>query len=113
MKIGEKIYYCKKIDGEVEEYENPITIETRFNYFTIMPNRSYADIKIYGKDIIKYYTAYANYKIWGDTFKEGDRLYIDNLKPNFEMENGLNANAIIDGVSYDNFFIKLSIKKLV
>lgn len=113
MKIGEKIYYCEKIVGEVEEYKAPIEIQTRFNFFTIMPNRSYADIQIYGKDIIKRYTAYANYKIWGEQFKEGDRLYIDNLKPNANEEYGKNANAIIDGVSYDNLFVKLSIKKLV
>ena len=113
MKIGETIYYCKKIDGEVEEYEAPQKIVTKFNFFTIMPNRAYADIQVYGKDIKKQYTAYANYQIWRDTFKEGDRFYIDNLEPLPNEENGKNANAEIDGVSYDNLFVKLSIKQLV
>lgn len=112
MRFNETIYYCKKKDG-IEEYEKPIAIILRRNYFSLMPNTSFRDTKIYGEEIKKRYVAYANYHIWGKTFKEGDRLYIDNLKPNENEENGKNANAIIDGVSYDNLFIKLNIKKLV
>ena len=112
MRFGETIYYCKKKDG-VEEYDTPQKIILRFNYFSLMPNTSYRDIKIYGEEIKKRYTAYANYRIWGNTFKEGDRLYIDNLKPMENEENGKNANAIIDGVLYDNHFIKLNIRKLI
>lgn len=112
MKIGEKIYYCKKKDG-VEEYEAPKEITLRFNYFTLMPDRSFTDVQIYGKEIVNYYTAYAKLSAFGkDLFNKGGKFYLDYLKPDLEKENGENANAEITGISYDNYFIKLNIHKL-
>lgn len=112
MKFGETIYYCKKKEG-VEKYDKPIPIVLQRNYFSLMPTSSYEDIMIYGSDVSKRYTAYANYRIWGKTFNEGDRLYVDGLKPNEQDEYGEGANAVIDGVLYDNHFVKVRIKKLV
>lgn len=112
MKIGETIYYCKKLEGE-EEYDAPRPIRLKFNYFTLMPNRSFADIQIYGKDIVNYYTAYARLSAFGkDLFNKGGKFYLDYLKPDLNEENGYNANAEIVGISFDNHFIKLSIHKL-
>ncbi len=69
---------------------------------------------IYGSDVSKRYTAYANYRIFGKLFNEGDRLYVDGLTPNPEnLDYGEGANAVIDGVLYDNIFVKIKIKKLV
>lgn len=112
MKFGDTIYYCKKKEG-VEEYEKAIPITLKFNYFSLMPASEYTDVMIYGEDINKRYRAFANFKIWGLTFKEGDKFYLDYAKPNDEEENGKNANAEITAVLYQNLFIRLEIRKLV
>ena len=78
-----------------------------------MPTTAYEDIMAYGKDVSKRYTAYANYRIWGKTFKEGDRFYVDGLKPEANEDYGESANVVVDGVLYDNHFVKIKLKKLV
>jgi len=114
MRLGERIYYCKKKDG-VEEYEAPIPITLRFNDFTLMATRGFSDIEIYGTEITNYYTAYAKLSKWGNNlFREGDKFYVDYAKPSVDEENyGDKANARIDSIIYDNLFIKIMIKKLV
>lgn len=112
MRFGDTIYYCKKTDG-VEKYEKPKPIKLRPNYFSLMPASAYFDVLTYGEDISKRYRAYAPFKIWGQTFKEGDKLYIDYLEPTANEENGENANAEITAVLYDNLFIKIEIRKLI
>lgn len=113
MKLGDTIYYCKKKKGEVEEYENPIPIRLKFNYFSLMPASEYTDVMIYGEDVNTRYRAYANFRIWGKTFNKGDKLYIDYAKPQCNEENGKSANAEITAVMYDNLFVKIEIRKLV
>lgn len=112
MRFGDTIYYCKKKDG-VEEYEAPKSIKLRPNYFSLMPASAYFDVLTYGEDISKRYRAFAPYKIWGQTFKEGDKLYIDYAEPDLSEENGKNANAEITAVLYNNLFIKIEIRKLI
>lgn len=114
MKFGDTIYYCKKKDG-VEEYEKPIPIVLRRNYFSLQPASEYTDVMVYGEDINKRYRAYANFKVWGMTFKEGDKFYVDYHKPNCccNENYGENANAEITAVLYQNLFIRLEIRKLV
>lgn len=113
MKFGDTIYYCKKVKGEVEEYQKPIPITLKMNYFSLMPASEYQDVMIYGEDINTRYRAYANFRIWGKTFNKGDKLYIDYAEPNYNEENGKDANAEITAVMYDNFFVKIEIRKLV
>ena len=113
MKLGDTIYYCKKKKDEVEEYEKPIPIVLRFNYFTLMPASEYSDVVIYGEDINTRYRAYAKFCIWGKTFNKGDKLYIDYAKPSNDEQYGQNANAEITAVMYDNLFVKLEIRKLI
>lgn len=113
MRFGDTIYYCKKKKGEVEEYESPIKIQLRRNFFSLMPASEYSDVVIYGEDINTRYRAYANFRIWGRTFEQGDKLYIDYAKPTSDEENAENANAEITAVMYDNLFVKIEIRKLV
>ena len=116
MKFGETIYYCKAIrdeEGNLTGYEDPKPIILRPRYFSLMPTSGYSEIVVYGRDIKVNYTAYALYSAWGDTFKEGDKFYVDGHKPTAEEdEPGDKANAEIDNVRYDNFYVKLIIKKL-
>lgn len=112
MRFGDTIYYCKKKDG-VEEYEKPIAIKLRPNYFSLMPASAYLDVLTYGEDISKRYRAFAPYKIWRQKFKEGDKLYIDYVEPDLSKENGEDANAEITAVLYNNLFIKIEIRKLI
>jgi len=112
MKLGDTIYYCKKKDG-VEEYEKPIPIKLQFNFFTLMPASETSDVMVYGEDISKRYRALANFHIWGKTFKEHDKFYIDYHEPKPDEEYGKNANAEITAVLYQNLKIRLEIRKLV
>lgn len=112
MRLGDTIYYCKKKEG-VEEYEKPIPIKLKFNFFTLMPASEYSDVAVYGEDINKRYRAIANFFIWGKRFKEGDKLYIDYHEPKDDEEYGENANAEITSVLYQNRVIRLEIRKLV
>lgn len=116
MKFGSSIYYCKAIyeDGILIGYEEPKEIILRPRYFSLMPTTGYSEIVVYGRDISRKYTALALLSVWGDTFKEGDKLYIDGAKPSAEEEEpGERANAEINDVRYDNYYIKLIINKLV
>ena len=114
MKFGDSIYLCKKIQGEVEEYEAPKKIVLRRNYFSLMTSKSLKDILTYGKDIDKVYIALAPIREWGaNYFKVDDKFYVDYAKPKDSEENGESANAVITSVSYQNLFIRLVIRKTV
>ena len=112
MRFGDTIYYCKKKEG-VEQYEAPIPIVLRPNYFSLMPASGYSDVMVYGEDVNNRYRDYAPLKIWGTRFTEGDKFYIDYKKPIANEENGATANAEIKAVLYDNLFVKLEIRRLV
>jgi len=113
MKFGDTIYYCKKKKEEIEEYEKPKAITLKMNFFSLMPASEYTDVMIYGEDINTRYRAYANFRIWGRTFDIGDKFYIDYAKPIENEEYGKSANAEVTAVMYDNFFVKIEIRKLV
>ena len=114
MRFGDTIYYCKKKQDKVEEYEAPKTIVLRRNHFSLMTSKGLMDTLIYGKDIDKTYIAFVPIKEWGaEYFKEGDKFYIDYATPKEHEENGKSANAFIQSVSYQNLFIKLVIRRKV
>lgn len=113
MKFGDSIYYCKKKKGKVAKYEAPVEIVLKRDYFSLMTSKGLMDILTFGKDIDNTYIALAPIRIWGrDTFKEGDKFYVDYAKPNDdETENGEKANATIQSVRYQNLFVRLVIRK--
>lgn len=114
MRFGDSIYYCKKIKGKVEEYEAPKEIVLRRNHFSFMTTKGLMDILIHGKDVDKTFIALAPIREWGaEYFQEGDKLYVDYAKPKDDEEYGKSANAYIKGVSYQNLFIRLVIRKTV
>ena len=117
MRFGDSIYYAKVIKDEnnrITGYEKPIEIKLKPNYFSLQPAKGFSNIKEFGTDIDKTYIAFAPYSIWGHTFSEDDKFYVDYTKPgDSEEEFGDNANTRADAVSYQNLFIRIVIKKLV
>lgn len=114
MKFGDSIYYCKKKKGRVEKYEAPKEIVLKRNYFSLMTTKGLMETLIYGQDIDNTYIALAPIKYWGrDTFKEGDKFYLDYAEPTDNEENGENANAVIKSVRFQNLFVRLVIRKTV
>ena len=115
MRCGDTIYWAKVIkdeNGRITGWETPREIELRPNYFTLKPTKAYSDIVVYGKDVYKLYIGLAPFDIWGASFSEDDRFYLDYTKPTNEEENGDTANARCKAVSYQNLFIRLTIERL-
>lgn len=114
MKFGDSIYYCKRIKGKTEKYEEPKQIILKRNYFSLTTTKGLMDTLVYGRDVEKTYIALAPLRVWGrDTFKEGDKFYIDYAKPLADEENGESANAEIKSVKFQNLFVRLVIEKTV
>ena len=114
MRIGDTIYYCKKIKGKVEKYEKPIPITLKPNYFTLSTTKGLTETLIYGKNTDNTYIALLPLRIWGrDTFKAGDKFYLDYAEPLQDEENGESANAEIKSVRFQNIFIRLVIQRTV
>ena len=70
MKVGERIWFAKRItekNAEISNYEAPQPIITRFNYFTVMPatSRGFSEVMRYGEDAENTWTAIANAKAFG------------------------------------------------
>lgn len=108
------VYLCKRIpNSRPIEYEEPIKISVKFNFFTIMPASGYTNATAYGQDIVKIYTAIANIKYFADIdFKENDLMYIEGAEPSEEETYyGERANAEIDSVRYQNKVIVLTLRK--
>lgn len=113
MRFGDKIYFCKKLKG-VEVFDAPQEIVLQPNHFSLQPTKALTDILTYGKDVDKFYIAYAPIDEWGAKyFKQYDRFYLDYAEPTDDEEYGEKANAEIVSVSYQNLFIKLVIRKIV
>lgn len=115
MRFGDTIWWAKvekNEEGQIVGWKQPQEIILSPNYFSLQPTKGYAEIVTYGKDIYKLYTAYAPFDIWGASFSEEDKFYVDYVKPLDEEEYGDKANARCKAVLYDNLFIKLIIERL-
>ena len=115
MRCGDIIYWAKVIkdeNGRITGWDKPKEIRLQPNYFTLQPTKGYSEIVVYGKDIYKLYTAIALFSVWGHSFSEDDKFYVDYTEPGDEEENADNANARCKAVLYDNLSIKLIIERL-
>lgn len=121
MRVGEKIWHCKRIsksNAEFPEFELPYKITTRLGYLTVQPStRAYSENGLfpYGEDIKQYQTIIAQpYEKWYQVFSEGDRLYLDGKTPSEEDLEDIyaeNANYIVDSVRNQNRAICIIVKK--
>lgn len=112
MKIGQSVWYCKKLKKDT--YAEPKEIVTRCGYFTVMGKSGYSDIIEFGDQISSYLTAIAQpYEMWEDVFENGDLFYCNGRKPtDSEDWYGQNANYVVDNVDFGNARIKLTLKKV-
>lgn len=119
MKIGEKVWHCKRMseeNAEIPYYDLPKEITTAFRYFTVQPSGSaYRDLVAYGENISNYQVAIAQpYDKWYKIFKEGDRFYLDGKEPtDSDMQDisADNANYEVESVQNQNIAIRIILKK--
>ncbi len=112
MKIGQSVWYCKKLKNG--GYSEPKQIVTRAGFFTVMGKSGYSDIIEFGNRISSYLTAIAQpYEMWEEEFSSGDLFYCNGKKPSAEEDwYGQNANYVVDDIDYGNVRIKLTLKKV-
>lgn len=119
MRVGEKIWHCKRVpkrNAEIPEFELPYGITTRLGYLTVQPSGSaYSELVEHGEDVKQYQTIIAQpYEKWYQVFSEGDRLYLDGKIPSEEDLDDIyaeNANYIVDSVRNQNRAIRVVVKK--
>ena len=120
MKVGEKVWHSKRkeiTNAEIEEFEKPYDITTRFGYLTCMPKTTTGNIVIeqYGETTYKYWTIIANSRYFNGKFKEGDLMWVGGEKPieNIEEEYGYgtSANAKVKAVLPVNHSIHIVLEQ--
>ena len=123
MKNGSKVYFCERVSDPhdvIETFSKPVEYILRQNYLTIQPASGYMDLQQFGEfaKITHNGMAYP-YEKWIDTFKEGDRLYLDKVPDGYESNTepelgwGYDANAKIIAVKGQNRAVRLTIQDIV
>lgn len=116
MDFGKKVWHCKRknnANARIPEYEEPTSIVTKPNYFSVMPASSggYLAIMQYGETITKTWTAIANRLFFEGKIKAGDLMWVDGEEPIKEYEekfgNGTTANAVVKSASVVNHSISI------
>jgi hypothetical protein len=120
MRVGDSIWHSARINennAEIQRFEKPKKICTRFNFLTIMPatSRGFMEVMRYGEDIDNTWTAIANARAFDGKIKEGDLFWIDGEEPNEELEaaygNGATATAVVKNVSYVNLTMHITLTR--
>ena len=123
MKNGLKVWHCKRIskDGDkVEKFSKPIEHILRFHYLTIQPVSGYDAVVEFGENVSKLWYAIAQpYDYWVNEVKEGDRFYVDGIKPEIPINSvepedgwGYDANAKVYSVRPQNLAVKFILQKI-
>lgn len=123
MRVGEKVYYCHRIqesNSTIDRYEKAqeetIRFPNIFNPISFIVNakNGYTDRLEYGETQTKgQRITLTPYEYWVGKFKIGDIFYLDGAKPSEnEAYNGENANYYVEDVSNQNLMIELSLKKI-
>lgn len=73
MRVGASIWHAKrknKLNAEIGEYEKPVEIKTRFNYFTVMPasSRGFMEVVKSGETLYDTWLAIANARYFEDKY---------------------------------------------
>lgn len=124
MKVGKVVWYANRINdfnAEIAQYDCPISVKTRWNYFTVMPavSRGYLETMKYGERLLDTWTVIANAREFGGKIKAGDVMWVDDESPftekNAELEEeygfGATANAIVKNVAEVNFTIAITLER--
>ena len=121
MRFGKSVWYANRINdynAEIAEYETPIEIITRPNYFTIMQatTRGYFEVEKYGEMAQNTWTAIANAMAFDGKIKKGAVMWVDGESPiNNPIEekygNGYSANAVVKNVAEVNHTISITLER--
>lgn len=124
MRVGDSVWFAKRISGEnaeTAEYAEPIEIKTRFMYLTIQPTvaKGYIAIVEYGEKLSDTWNGIVNGKHFKDFFHKGDVMWVDGESPhsenNAKLEEtygyGATANAVIKNAVPVNITISLTLER--
>ena len=116
MRFGDSTYYCKKKaePSGIEEFDAPVEIVLRPHVFSLQPANGFSALQEFGNKVNLYQICYCQpYKVWENTFTEGDVFYVDGVAPDSKVEqtNGANANYVVDLVAKQNEAIRLVLKR--
>ncbi len=115
MKLGEKIWHCKRLvdEGGMVSYEKPAEITLRLMHCTVQPETGFTAVLQYGEKVTDYQQMVLYpYEQWFGRVKEGDLFYLDGEKPMpLETENGMFANYEVDSVVNQNKAIVAKLKR--
>ncbi len=122
MRVGESVWHASRIREEnatIAKYEKPKEIQTRFNYFTVMPStsRGFAEVMKYGEDVDSTWTVIANDRAFHGKIKVGDLFWLDGDKPsnnceiNEYFDYAESATAVVKSVSYVNITMAITLTR--
>lgn len=120
MRIGESAWLSSRIDepnATNNDYENPIEIKTRANFFTVMPSSTggFMEVLKSGENLYNYWRATANARFFEGKIKVGDLMWLDGEKPILNLENeygiGASATAVVKAVEKVNFTLNIRLER--
>lgn len=118
MILGDSVWHSKRLEipnATTPKYEEPTSIKTRLNHFTVMSASGYIQVMKYGEDVDNTWTAVANMRAFEGKIKEGDLFWVDGKTPNEEIErkygNGASANAVVKSVRLGNRSIEITLTR--
>lgn len=124
MRFGKSVWVSSRIDtpnAPIAEYEKPVEIVTRPNYFTVMKatTRGLFEIMKYGETAENTWTVIANGQLFDGKIKEGDVMWVDGESPlsenNAKLEEeygyGCTANTVVKNVAEVNRTIALTLNR--
>lgn len=123
MKMGSKIWWCKRVYVENEEtprYEKPQEFVSRPPTpfcpigITVQPRTGFTDYFNYGETTNSdQRIVLTPYDYWYGKFNKGDLFYLDGAMPNDEEESyGQDANYYVEFVANQNSGLVLSLKQI-
>lgn len=115
MYLKKQVYIStRKNELEYDEYGNQTAIfNTPKKYeFNVQPLSGELDVQEFGERVLSMQRAVISKDLYLDKFHEGDVAYLDGTNPNYETENGNNANYRICSVRNQNTKIILLFERL-
>ena len=120
MRIGKSVWLSKRkddINATTPEYEEPIEIVTRANYFTLMPASTggFMEMVKSGENLYNTWVAVANSRHFDGVIKAGDLMWVDGESPIQEVEAeygfGTSATAVVVNVAEANLYITIRLER--
>ena len=111
MRIGQCIWYARRKAVEnavMPEYEKPVKVVLRSNYFTCQPATSGGALAVfaYGENIYKTWVCTANARMFEGKIREGDLFWVDGKKPVNDKDD-YSANAVVKTVTTPSFVMSI------